>query len=87
MKVEAAEMQRFVNNHRQLVEIDLPWYHFTSQMATNVVRQLNMLTKFRFHFNASQYERFVSPLKNQWTCSNQPLQDDYICVTLEKRAQ
>lgn len=65
---KSTEIQRLVNEHPQLVELDLKNIKFTIDHAIDLMRQLNSLKIFRFQFNdLSEYAQFISRLDGeQW---------------------
>lgn len=66
--VEEAEVNRFVNEHPQLVELAIyEEYEFKAAAAIAVIHQLNSLKKFRFNIqNTSERNKFINQLGSDW---------------------
>lgn len=84
VKVNLADMQRFVANHPHLKVLELPDHYFAANIANAVIQQHNSLTKFQFQIDSSEYQRFVASLDAQWIYSNQQWLGDNIVVMLEQ---
>lgn len=67
MAVILSEINRLVNEHRSLVELNLTGYNFTALYASLLIQQLDSLKKFRFRMdNQLEYDRFVTELDSKW---------------------
>lgn len=69
--VKFNEIQRLINEHPQLVELDVENFVFTADNALNLIRQLNSLQLFYFQLNDPlEYESLSSRLNDdhhhQW---------------------
>lgn len=65
--VKSSELQRLVNEHPSLIEIDLRNYKFTVNNVLSLIGQLNFLQRFEFQLtNFSEYAHMVSRLDNGW---------------------
>ena len=71
--VETLEVERFVQEHSSMVELDLQNYKFTSNGVMTIVRQFNFLKEFKFcvnHFFV--FKHIKSQLNGEWqsNCNN-----------------
>lgn len=70
MKVWSWDVERLVNEHPSLIELDLTGHTFKEDDALMVIQQLKLLQTFRFQLeNARGYGDFVAQVKNvhdQW---------------------
>lgn len=84
--VEETEVNRFVNEHPQLVELAIYEEHrFTADAAIAVTRQLNSLKKFRFNIKDTfEHNKFIGQLGNDWIYTNKS-NDGYYRMNLHRK--
>lgn len=65
--VNTAEVQRFIVEHPEMVEINLPKYVFQFNDVLDVIGQMNALQEFQFQINdRSDYTQLTSRLNHGW---------------------
>lgn len=64
--ISTDEINRFINEHPALIELDLLFSRFNVNAAIVLHRQLKSLMKLNFSMNDSEYEKLQSNLDNGW---------------------
>lgn len=65
--VNKSETLRLVQEHQMLVELDLPFYRFTSANVNTIVRRLTLLQKFCFRIQGERvHKSIMSKLDCKW---------------------
>lgn len=66
MTVSPIEIERIVNEHSALAELNLNGFEFTAEDAIRLIKELHSLKKFSFKLNNQpEYERFVAKVNSK----------------------